>query len=440
MTTMLILTLALLSSSAFSQSTFTLEQAKQYALENHLSIQNAQLETKKAIYKKRETIGIGLPQVDMQGSYNYFINLPRQAIDGAFFGQPGQLVTFEAGTKYNASGNLNVGQLIFNGSYIVGLQVSKLFVDFQRTFEIQTQEDVVFNVIKAYSLYAVAQDNLVFIDSLVQLTSKLADQQMKFQELGLSSKEAVDQMLFTVKQAENGLRQAKLQRDNAAVMLKLAMNFPIETEVMFTDDSEKLMSESNISLSGNVMNNVQVQILQQSVMLNEYNLKNYKYERLPSLNSFFQQGYNAFRNEFDFFGDQPYFQQSMIGLQLNIPIFSGGQGHYKIKQAQVEVLKSTNELKMLQQGLKAQEKQFLNNLIGAKDQYELQKENLELARRIYTNAVKKKEIGSGSELEVTQKYNQFIAAQTELMSAKINVLDAKLAIEKLYNKILKSNN
>ena len=122
---------------------------------------------------------------------------------------------------------------------------------------------------------------------------------------------------------------------------------------------------------------------------------------------------------------------------IEYSLFSGGQRHYRIQQAKVDVLKSTNELQMLKANLKAQEQQFINNLIVAKDQYELQKDNLELARRIYENALKKKEIGSGSEFEVTQKYNQFISAQSQLMNAKVNVLESKLALEKLYNRILK---
>lgn len=429
--------------SVSSQTALTLEEAKQYAIEHHLSVQNAQYDIEQAVLQKKETRGIGLPQADISGSFNYFFNLPVQVVDASFINpnaQPGETISFKAGTDYSSTGTLQVNQLLFNGSYIVGLQVAALYVDFQKTFENQTKEDVVFQVIRAYQMLAVAEDNLAFLDSMVQTTERLVQQQEKYLELGMLKAEALDQMNFTMSQVRNAKRQAILQRDNAKVMLKLAMNFPFDQPLTIAESSEDLMSKSNITTNNSVMNNVQVQILQQQMLLNEYQLKNYKYERLPSLNSFFQQSYNAFRNDFNFFEDRPWFSQTLVGLQLQVPILSGGQRHFKIQRQKVELLKNANDLEQLKLGLKAQEVQYQNNLAGAIDRYDLQNQNMELAQKIYNNAVKKKELGVATELEVTQKYNQLVQAQSELMSAKIDVLEAKLALEKLYNKLLNSNN
>lgn len=422
-----------------AQESFSLAQAKQYALENHLRIANAEYDTENAIMRKNETRGIGLPQVDINGTFNMFFNLPVQVVDGAFIQQPGTLVSFRAGTDFSSGATLQVGQLIFNGSYIVGLQVAKQYVDFQRTFEDQTKEDVVFNVIQAYQMLAIASDNVIFMDSLVQITEDLFNQQEAIYEIGISTGEDVDQIKYAMLQAKNAKRSAEIQRDNAMVMLKLAMNYPFDKDLQITEDSEDLMGASNLSLSGDVNNNIQLQILTKQQKLNQYALKNERYAHLPSLNSFFQQGYNAYRNDFNFFNKDPWFSQTLVGLQLNIPIFSGGQRHYKVQQAKISVMKTNNEITMLKQGLQAQELQLKNNMLGAVDKYQLQVANRDLAQRLYNNALLKRNIGSVTSLEVTQKYNQYVVAQAELMGSKVDVLSSKLELEKLYNKLLTNN-
>jgi outer membrane protein len=434
--------LSLMSALSIGQESFSLSEAKSYALSHHLSIQNAALNTENAVNKKNETRGIGLPQADITGTFNYFMNLPVQVVDASFINpnaKPGETVSFRAGTDYSSSTNLQVSQLIFNGSYLVGLQVSKLYVDFQRTFEEQSKEKVVFQVVQAYQLASVAMENQRFMDSMVRTTEKLVKQQEAYLELGLMKSEDMDQMNFSLLQAKSAQRQAKMQVQNAFVMLKLAMNFPIEQEMYIKESEKQLMSNSNVSVSGSVMDNIQVDILSQSILLNQYNLKNLKYASLPSLGSFFQQGYNAYRNEFDFFQSKPWFSQTLVGLQLTVPVFSGGQRHYRVQQARVDVMKSQNELEMLKNGLKAQEVQYRNNLTGAIDKYNLQEANMDLAQKIYDNTLIKKEIGGISSLEVTQKYNQLISAQSQFMASKLEVLNAKLSLEKLYNKLLTTN-
>ena len=123
-----------------------------------------------------------------------------QVIDAQFFNPsapPGSLVSFRAGTDYSASGTLEVGQLLFNGSYIIGLQASRYYANFQVSAADLTKEDIVFNVIQAYQLAAVAKENLTFVDSMVSITEKLIEKQKNYAELGLMKQEDMDQLLFS---------------------------------------------------------------------------------------------------------------------------------------------------------------------------------------------------------------------------------------------------
>ena len=89
------------------------------------------------------------------------------------------IIAFRAGTEFNSSANLQVNQLLFDGSYFIGIQASKLLIDVQKIQKTRTNEEVLFSVIEAYHIAAVAQENLMFSDSIYKITSKLEEKQKK---------------------------------------------------------------------------------------------------------------------------------------------------------------------------------------------------------------------------------------------------------------------
>lgn len=441
----LLITMLILGASlnASAQGSFSLEDAKSYAHSNNKRMTNADLAVQNAIYQKNETMAIGLPQVNFNGSFNHFINLPVQVVDASFFNPmapAGETIAFRAGTTYNSSGTLQANQIIFNGSYIVGLQVSKFFVDFQRSIAKQTQEDVIFNVIQAYQYCAVAKENLQFIDSMVLMTEELLNKQLNYYELEMIVKEDIDQMEYALLSTKNAQMNARLQYENSITMLKLAMNYPMDQTLEISDDVNKLMASSSIANQGSIQNNLNYQIQQQQIVLSQYNLKNNKFANLPTLNAFFQQTYNAYRNEFNFFADEKWYPQTIWGLQLSVPIFASGSRYAKIQQAQVRLMQDENSLSILEESLKMQELQTKNNLLSAQQKLDLQQKNVQLARSIYLNTLAKEEIGKESSLVVTQKYNQYLMAQSEYIASLLNVFQSKLTLDKLYNQLIENKN
>jgi outer membrane protein len=430
---------------AFGQekTAFSLAEAKTYALTNNPTALNASLETEYAVQRKIETRAIGLPQANITGSFNQFINLPVQVVSANFINPnapAGETISFRAGTDFNAAGNLQVNQILFNGSYLVGLQVSKLFVDFQKTLETQTQETVAFNVIQAYEIAAVAKDNIAFVDSMLVLTEKLVEKQKNYLELGLMKQDDMDQLNYSLLTAKNAQNDAKIQFQNALLMLKMTMSFPMNQNIEITENSASLMLKSNIS-SGNssLDNNINVMVLEQQRLLNSYNLKNLKAANLPSLNASFQHTYNAYRNTFNFFANEKWYPQTFWGLQLVVPLYSGGGRAARIKQAEIVLKENDNTLIQLKESLSFQEAQAKNNLSGALMKLDMQQANIDLAGRIYQHAIIRENIGQETSISVTQKYNQLMMAQAQYTAAKIAVFTAKLELEKLYNQILTSN-
>lgn len=431
-----------LASSSIAQEirSFTIEEAKAYGLENNLSVHNANNDIEIARKKIVETRGIGLPQVNINGNFNHFINLPVTVMDAKFLNPmaaDGETVSFEAGTKYSSSGSLEVGQILFNGSYIVGLQAASFFAKFQETVSNQTKEDVAFNVIQAYELAAVAKENKTFMDSLVASTEKLVEKQANFVELGLMLQEDMDQLSYSLLGAKNAQLGADLQYENALNMLKLAMGYPISNQIEVNNTTTDLMSKTSIK-TGDVKSNLTYMMMERQVKLSELNLKNNKFANLPTLNAFFSHTYNAYRSEFNFFADERWFPQTVWGLQLNIPVFSGLSRHARTAQTKIQLMNDQNNLSMMEQNLEFQEIQYQNNYKAAVDKSDLQKQNVELAKNIYENEIIRENIGKGNSINVTQKHSQYMTAQAQYIGSLVELFQAKLALDKLYNNILPS--
>ncbi len=434
----LLLLLFIYSTSLSDAQVFSIEEAKIYALDNNLSVAEANNAIEIARLKITETRGMGLPQVDFNGNFSHFINLPVTVLDAKFFNPlaaDGETISFEAGTKFTSTGTLQVNQLIFNGSYIVGLQTASLFAKFQKNISDQSKEEVIFNVINAYQISSVAKENLVFMDSLVESTEKLVKQQQHFLDLGMIQQEDIDQLNYSLINARSVQTTAQIQLENALSMLKLAMGYPMNDSIELSNNIDDLLQKESIS-KGDIHSNLSFTMIEKKVQLQALNLKNNKFANLPSLNAYFQQTYNAYRNEFNLFANEKWFPQTVWGLQLNIPIFSGLSRYARTSQAKVELLNTENQLTQLERQLQFQEIQTRNNLKGAKNKHQLQTKNVELANSIYQKAITKNEIGKGNSMLVTQKHNQLMMAQAQLIGSTVELFQAKLAIDKLYNNIL----
>ncbi len=418
---------------------FDLKSSIEFGLENHLNIKKTILELDKVKEQKKETQGIGLPQINAEGSFNHFLNLPVQVLSASFFNPlapEDEIIAFRAGTKFNTNATLQISQLLFNGSYIVGLDFSKFLIEMQQDFIEQSKEEVVYQIKLAYQSSAIIKENLVFLDSISKMTKKTFEQQKELLELGLITKEELDQLEFLFINAEKNHKSSIIQYKNSILALKIAMQYPLEKSLEISENINSLI-KNNALPKGSLEDNLNLRLLRNQEILTAYDIKNNKASKYPSFSASFQHAYNAYRNNFDFFADKPWYPQTIWSVKMGIPIYSGGQKNAKIQQAKIKLLKNKNETEILEYNLKAQEillkRDYQNSLL----QLELQSKNISLAEKIYKNAIIKKEIGKGNSITITQLYNQLIGAKAAHNIAYMDVLKTKLNIEKLYNQLYK---
>jgi len=161
-------------------------------------------------------------------------------------------------------------------------------------------------------------------------------------------------------------------------------------------------------------------------------LKSQKAAVLPTLAGFYNYGTNGMGDKVS---EQRWFQNSMTGIQLSIPIFGSGQRYTSIKKARINYEKAKTAKEIVTDQLMLQEKQLRYNLANANLQYVSQKANVDIAKRVYSSMENKFRQGVASSLELTQANTQYLQAENNYVSALMNLLQTKLALDKLLNNI-----
>lgn len=423
---------------------FSLQDALKYGLDKHESIKNELLEYESAEKQVWEATSYGLPQVSAEGTFRHNLIIPKSIVPANAFNPQApadELVALEFGTDFNVDFGVKVNQLIFDGSYIVGIQVSKYYKEYVSTSIDRAKQDVLYNITQAYYLVLIAKENLELIDSTVILTKSLLDDTRELFKAGLIDESEVDQLELALSRVETQKILANRQFENSKNLLKMSMAYNIDADIEATDNLYEILKglhENNpTSEELNIENNIDYILLNRKQKLDEYNVKNEKFSNLPTIAAFFQINTMAGRNSFDFFRDKPWYPNSMWGLSLQIPITSSGNRWAKEQRAKITVMQTMNQKDLLSRSLKYQEAQSKTQYNNAFDQLLREKDNVDLSKKIYERMIIKRNEGMANSLEVTQTQNQYLSAQGAYINAILDVLQAKTELDKLFNNYVK---
>lgn len=425
-----------LSSRAQTRS-FTVEEAVTFAIDSNYTAINARRDIAKAIKKKWETTASGLPQINGTLDYNYQIVQPTQLIPAEFSGgAPGTFVPVVFGTQQNATAQATLTQLIFDGSYLVGLQAAKTFLEFSENSNEKTQLEVRKGVINAYGGVLLSQESVIILTkNIANLEENLKETRIIF-ENGFAEEEDVEQLQITLRslknQRANGVRMVAIAKQ----MFNLAIGIDVNDPVVLTQDLESLALPALglLNESVNLAQNVDYKMINNLNEQRELELKLEKSKALPSLGAFINLGTFAGRNEFDFFdADQRWFAQSITGFQLNLPIFSSGLRNARTAQAEIAVDQAQTQREEVEQQIRLGYDSAKSDHELAIDNYSTSLKNLALAERIENkNQVKFRE-GLSTSFDLRQAQTQLYQVQQELLQAKLQIVTTKAALETILN-------
>ena len=439
MTRILIILLLLtgISLQAQDKKSFSLEEAIAFALDNNKTAINARKDIAKAIKQKWETTASGLPQVNGVIDYQNQLKQPTAFIPAEFFGgDPGTFAPVVFGTAQNVSATATLTQLIFDGSYLVGLQAAKAFLDFSENANEKTQLEIRKGVINAYGSVLITQENITILNSNITTVKKNLDETRIIFENGLAEEEDVEQLQITYSQLLNQEINAKRLEGIAIQMLNLAIGINISTETQLTDTLTSLakpglgLFQDNPEIEKNVDYKIAFNVTEQRSL----ELKLERSKALPSLRGFINVGTSAGRNEFDFFdSEQRYFASSIFGLTLDVPLFSSGARSARTQKAKISLEQAETDFEYTQEQIRLAYEQAKSQHQLAIDNLEVFKSNLSLAERIeQKNQIKFKE-GIASSFELRQAQTQLYTAQNSVLQAMLDMINSKAELETILN-------
>lgn len=418
----------------------SLQEAIDYAIQNNTSAKNAALDIDAAVKQKWETTAIGLPQINATVDYNNWLKQQVSLLPGELAGQtPGTFVAVPFGTKQTMNATATLSQLLFDGSYLVGLQSAKVFLEISKNAKSKTDLEVRKNTINAYGNVLLSKESITIYEQNITVLEKSLRETTAIFENGLTEEENVEQLQITLKQLNSGYKNAQRLHQIAKQMLNITIGLDIEAQVILTESLE-ILAQENIDLellnsSDDVQSTIDYKIAENDRRSKELLLKLEKTKALPSLSAFVNGGYTANNDEFTFLdNDQKWFGSSVLGVSLNIPIFSSFKRSVITQRAKINLEKAENNLTETEKLLKFQVASSKSNYQFAIEQFQTSKENLELAERIERKNQTKFSEGIASSFDLRQAQQQLYSGQQDYLQAMLDVITQKVALETLLNK------
>lgn len=439
----LLLILFLLTSiviSAQKDYTFSLEEAINFALLNNKSSINAKKDLAIAQKEKWETISRGLPQINSYFDFNNRLKDPISLIPAEFFGgKKGEFAEVSFGTKQSVSGELILNQLLFDGSYIIGLQSIELFLEIADQAKLKTDIEVKRQVSNAYGNVLVSQERVKILEKNYSNIIETLEETQIIYENGLIESESVDQLTITSSSIKNSLDYAIKFENLSKRILKLILGIELNDNVILNDNIESIIVKSIdpmlVSSDFNIEENLDYKIALNAMKGNETLLRLEKVKALPRISAFLSGAYNGYNESFKITDPkQNWYGSSQLGVNMSFPVFSSFQRRASTQRAKIEIEKSQNVLDETKKNLNLEVEKTRSDYNYAINNYNSVKKNVMLAESIEKkNKIKFKE-GIASSFELRQAQNQLYSTQNEYLEATLKLIENKINLEILLNK------
>ncbi|MGC9353500.1 MAG: TolC family protein [Mariniphaga sp.] len=419
----------MLSFTLYSQEELSLdlEAAKEHALQYNRTIKNSGLAIDQSQEQLWAAIAAGLPQINATADYS---NALGAEISIQF---DENMPPTKIPIKPSSNFNLQVGQLIFNGGYIVGIQTAKLAKKLSEKNRVKTEQDVLSQVTESYYLVLISEESLKILESNVQNLDEVYRKTEPLVRVGMMEKVELDQLSVQVNSLKNAVRSAERQYEMAKNLLRVQLGVTADTELELTQSLADFLSENpveGLDQSFVPEQNLDFQLLEVQEQMTEKQIDMQKANYLPTISGYYNYTEKILKPAFDM---SP---KHMVGLQMNIPVFSSGERRAKVRQAKIDLETTRNNKALMEEQLDIQFKQLQFNLRSAIESYRVQQKNVEVSREVYRNLRRKYEQGMISSLELTTADNNYLQAESEHLTAMLEVLQAQNALNTLTGKIV----
>ena len=309
----------------------------------------------------------------------------------------------------------------------------------EQTLE-RTENEVKEAVAQNYYLVLLSIETIKVLKENEQNLNQILTESRELYKTGFVEETDVDQFQVNLANVENAVRSMERQLEVSKNLLKYQMGIEMELEIVLLENLEDIIGVMDLGTAlgneFNVTKHIDYRLLNTQEQLAHLDLKRTKAETWPSLTAFYTNQRTALRNEFNFFNfEEKWFPSSMLGITLNIPIFASGMRYSQITQRKLTWEKTKNTKEFAAKGLMLEHQQAKYDFNNALERYYSEKESLEIAKRVFDKTAIKYKEGVSSSLDLTQINNQYLQTQTNYISALVELLNAKIRLDKSLNQL-----
>jgi Outer membrane protein len=400
----------------------SLKSAQDYAVEHNKTLQNSSLEIQKAEAAKWGAIASMLPQVSASLGYSnycgYEMNLGPMSM------------------SMPATGTLGItASVALTGQQIIGIQMAEMSKSLADITNQQSEDEIRYQVAKIYMSILVMQNTTELLERSLENLESLQETTQNAVDVGAAEQTDADKLMVQVLSLRTSISSTNRSLEMLENSMRLQLGCGVNTKLTLTQTVDDILKpEAILALQNetfNVENNYNYQLLQENSKLlkKQIDLKIMGY--VPTLSAYYQYSGRTYFGKKEGFNMTP---PNLIGLTLNVPIWSSGKTWSDVKQAKIEYEKFQNTIETTRDALLVQERQLRYNVTSNYETYEAQKLNLEVTERVFTNVSNKFEHGMASSLELTTASSDIISAQSNYISAVLNLVNAQIEFEQLLNR------
>lgn len=422
-----------------------LQESLSYALENNVNAKNAKLEVLIAETTVKEETSKGLPQINGSFNLNYNPEIPVIFLPNEPpFGDPtidSDVIPARFGVSYQSGLGVTMSQMIFDGSFFVGLRAAKTLRELTAFDQVKVENDVIESVKKAYFGVLVNQERIRLAEANLSRIDSLLKETKALNEAGFVEKIDVSRIQVQRNNTYTQLERSSTAYEISKELLKIQMGMPKEYDLVIDERLADLNLESGMEdmISKEGVTRVEENQLDMNLELVNLDLKNNHVQYMPSIdfNANYQRSGagNTLSGAFD---SRNWFSSSLLGVTMNIPIFDGFLKSARIQRNRIQLQQLENQKVNLGDNIALEVYQARKNLTNDLNILQVQQENRELAQEVFDIAKIKYSEGVGSNLEVVEADAALIEAEINYLSALYDGLIAKVDLERALG-ILKSD-
>lgn len=416
------------SSSAYAQQQVSLQEAIKQALQNKAEAKKAALQIKKAEYKIAEARAGALPQISATAGLTYNPVIQESLLE---FG--GQRIRAQLGQPWSSQAVVTVNQAIFDQRVFTGLKAAKSTREFYVLNAQLSNEQIIENVATAYYQVFVQEENLKTLNVSYTNTEKVRNVIKSLVENGLAKGIDLDRTNVQLTNISANRQQLVNAVELSKNSLKFYMGVPIDTAIEL---EEKTIEPKPELIAGtvNLDDRTEVKVLNKNRELLQFNKKATEAYLYPTVGLQANYGWAGQGSKFPLTNGINngvlWSDYSAIGLNINIPIFTGGATKAKIQQAEIDILDIDQDIQNTQLTLSLDYKNAITNIENSLITIESMKNNVTLAEKVQKDTQANYQYGLATLTEVLDSENALTDAKQNYTTALLDYKQAEIKLIK----------